>query len=45
MRIANARKSKVRSEVEHVYAHQKGLIGLFVIRSKNEERRTNRQHE
>jgi IS5 family transposase len=30
MRIANARKSKVRSAVEHVFAHQKGLIGLFV---------------
>lgn len=45
MRIANARKSKVRSEVEHVFAHQKGLIGLFVMRSKNEECRTNRQHE
>jgi transposase, IS5 family len=30
MRIANARKSKIRSAVEHVFAHQKGLIGLFV---------------
>ena len=43
MRIANARKSKVRSKV--VFAHQKELIGLFVMRSKNEECRTNRQHE
>lgn len=25
--IANARKSKVRSKVEHVFAHQKALIG------------------
>ena len=30
MRIANARKSKVRSAIEHVFAHQKGLMGLFV---------------
>jgi transposase, IS5 family len=30
MRIANARKSKVRSAVEHVFAHQKGLMALFV---------------
>jgi IS5 family transposase len=30
MRIANARKSKVRSAVEHVFPHQNGLIGLFV---------------
>jgi IS5 family transposase len=29
-RIANARKSKVRSAVEHVFAHQKGLMGLYV---------------
>lgn len=29
-RIANARKSKVRSAVEHVFAHQKGLMGLCV---------------
>jgi hypothetical protein len=29
-RIANARKSKVRSAVEHVFAHQKGLMGLVV---------------
>jgi transposase, IS5 family len=29
-RIANAQKSKVRSTVEHVFAHQKGLMGLFV---------------
>lgn len=29
-RIANAQKSKVRSAVEHVFAHQKGLMGLFV---------------
>ena len=25
-RIANAQKSKVRSAVEHVFAHQKGLL-------------------
>ena len=30
LRIANARKSKVRSAVEHVFAHQKGLMGLYV---------------
>jgi transposase, IS5 family len=30
MRIANGRKSKVRSAVEHVFAHQKGLMALFV---------------
>ncbi len=30
MRIANARKSKVRSAVEHVFAHQKGLMSLVV---------------
>jgi IS5 family transposase len=29
-RIANARKSKVRSAIEHVFAHQKGLMGLMV---------------
>ena len=29
-RIANAQKSKVRSAVEHVFAHQKGLMGIFV---------------
>jgi IS5 family transposase len=29
-RFANARKSKVRSAVERVFAHQKGLMGLFV---------------
>lgn len=29
-RIANARKSKVRGSVEHVFAHQKGLMGLTV---------------
>lgn len=29
-RIANAQKSKVRSAVEHVFAHQKGLMGLYV---------------
>jgi hypothetical protein len=29
-RIANARKSRVRSAVEHVFAHQKCLMGLFV---------------
>ena len=26
----NARKSRVRSAVEHVFAHEKGLMGLFV---------------
>ena len=30
IRIANAQKSKVRSAVEHVFAHQKGLMGLCV---------------
>ena len=30
MRIANAQKSKVRSAVEHVFAHQKGPMGLMV---------------
>ena len=30
MRIANARKSKVRSKVEHVFAHQKGLMRVFI---------------
>ena len=30
MRIANAQKSKVRSVVEHVFAHQKGSMGLIV---------------
>ena len=30
MRIANAQKSKVRSAVEHVFAHQKGSMGLVV---------------
>ena len=29
-RRANARKSMVRSRVEHVFAHQKGLMGLVV---------------
>jgi hypothetical protein len=29
-RIANAAKSKVRSAVEHVCAHEKGPMGLFV---------------
>ena len=29
-RRANARKSMVRSKVEHVFAHQKGLMGLTV---------------
>ena len=29
-RIANARKSRVRSAVEHVFAHQKCLMGLAV---------------
>jgi IS5 family transposase len=29
-RLANARKSKVRSAVEHVFAHEKGLMGLVV---------------
>lgn len=28
--IANAQESKVRSAVEHVFAHQKGLMGLCV---------------
>jgi IS5 family transposase len=30
IRIANVRKSKVRSAVEHVFAHQKGLMGLII---------------
>ena len=29
-RFANAQKSKVRSAVEHVFAHQKGLMSLCV---------------
>jgi IS5 family transposase len=29
-RLANAQKSKVRSAVEHVFAHQKGLMGLVI---------------
>ena len=29
-RIANAKKSKVRTRVEHVFAHQKGPMGLVV---------------
>lgn len=29
-RIANARRSRVRSAVEHVFAHEKGLMGLVV---------------
>ena len=29
-RISNARKSRVRSAVEHFFAHQKGLMGLVV---------------
>jgi transposase, IS5 family len=29
-RRANARKSAVRSRIEHVFAHQKGLMGLVV---------------
>ena len=27
---ANGAKSKVRSAVEHVFAHQKGLMGLII---------------
>lgn len=27
-RIANAQKLKIRSAVEHVFAHQKGLMGM-----------------
>ncbi len=30
MRRANAAKSVVRSKVEHVFAHQKGLMGMVV---------------
>lgn len=30
LRLANAQKSKVRSRVEHVFAHQKGPMGLFI---------------
>ncbi len=29
-RLANARKSKVRPAVEHVFGHQKGLTGLVI---------------
>ena len=29
-RIANAQKSKVRSAIEHVFAHQKGLLNLTI---------------
>jgi hypothetical protein len=30
MRISNPRKSRLRSAVEHAFAHQKGLRGLVV---------------
>jgi hypothetical protein len=30
MRVAKARTSKVRVAVEHVFAHQKGLMGVFI---------------
>jgi len=30
IRVANAQKSKVRSAIEHVFAHQKGPMGLVV---------------
>lgn len=30
MRVANARKPTARSAIEHVFAHQKGPMGLFV---------------
>lgn len=30
IRIANAAKSKVRAAVEHVFAHEKGPIGLVI---------------
>jgi IS5 family transposase len=30
MHFVVAQKSKVRSAVEHVFAHQKGLMGLIV---------------
>jgi len=33
MHIANAQKSKVRSVVEPVFAHQKGPMGLMCARS------------
>ena len=29
-RRANARRSRVRSAIEHVFAHEKGLMGLVV---------------
>ena len=29
-RLANARKSKIRSAIEHVFAHEKRLMGLIV---------------
>ncbi len=29
-RISNTHKSRVRSAVEHVFAHHKGLMGLVV---------------
>ena len=29
-RLANAQKSKVRSAIEHVFAHQKGLLNLTI---------------
>ena len=29
-RFSNAQKSKMRSALEHVFAHQKGLLGLIV---------------
>ena len=30
-RRANAQKSKVRSAIEHLFAHQKGLMGVRTI--------------
>lgn len=30
MAQANAKKSKIRAKVEHVFAHQKNRFGLFI---------------
>ncbi len=44
MRIANAQKSEVRSAVEHVFAHQKGPIGLIVRTNRHSPRQGEKRH-
>ncbi len=39
MARANGRRSKIRSRIEHVFAHQKARMGLFVRPSASRERR------